>query len=79
MERLTKHDIDLGYYVLNDFAKEETWRATRTNETITVTQGDAIGKLAEYEDAEQDGRLIVLPCKVGDAVPMVHGEKMVKD
>lgn len=25
-------------------------------------------KLATYEDAEEDGRLIVLPCKVGDTV-----------
>ena len=28
--------------------------------------GEAIDKLAEYETAEEDGRLVVLPCKVGD-------------
>ena len=28
----------------------------------------AIKKLYEYETAEEDGRLVVLPCKVGDAV-----------
>lgn len=27
-----------------------------------------IKKLAEYETAEEEGRLVVLPCKVGDAV-----------
>ena len=25
-------------------------------------------KLADYEDAEEEGRLVVLPCKVGDTV-----------
>lgn len=28
----------------------------------------AMEKLAEYEDAEEEGRLVVLPCKVGDEV-----------
>lgn len=29
---------------------------------------DIINKLAEYEDAEEQGKLFVLPCKVGDKV-----------
>ena len=29
---------------------------------------DALERLAQYEDAEEQGRLIVLPCKVGDVV-----------
>lgn len=28
----------------------------------------AINKLAEYEDAEEHGWLVILPCKVGDVV-----------
>ena len=31
-----------------------------------------IDKLAKYETAEDEGRLVVLPCKVGDTVWMVH-------
>ena len=31
-----------------------------------------IDKLAKYETAEEEGRLVVLPCKVGDTVWMVH-------
>ena len=31
-----------------------------------------VEKLAEYETAEEEGRLVVLPCKVGDTVWMVH-------
>lgn len=30
-------------------------------------------RLAEYEDAEEQGRLIVLPCKVGDTVYVING------
>lgn len=29
--------------------------------------GKAIRKLAYYEDAEEQGRLVILPCKVGDS------------
>lgn len=35
-------------------------------------KNDCIKKLAEYETAEEEGRLVVLPCKVGDTVWMVH-------
>ena len=30
--------------------------------------GEAIDRLAEYETAEEEGRLVVLPCKVGRTV-----------
>jgi hypothetical protein len=29
---------------------------------------EAIEKLAKYEDAEEEGRLVIIPCKVGDTV-----------
>lgn len=32
---------------------------------------DVIKKLAAYEDAEEQGRLVILPCKVGDTVYVV--------
>ena len=35
-------------------------------------KNDCIKKLAEYETAEEDGRLVVLPCKVGDTVYEIH-------
>ena len=34
---------------------------------------DCINKLGEYEDAEEAGRLIKLPCKVGDTVYWLDG------
>lgn len=33
-----------------------------------IIGGEAINRLAEYEDLEEDRRLIRLPCKVGDIV-----------
>ena len=33
-----------------------------------VTPAEAIQKLAEYEDAEEQGLLVRLPCKLGDTV-----------
>ena len=30
--------------------------------------GAAIDKLAEYENAEEQGRLVILPCKVGETI-----------
>ena len=33
-----------------------------------VTIREIISRLATYEDAEEQGRLVILPCKVGDAL-----------
>lgn len=40
------------------------------NYILSLTNGmaDVIKKLAEYEDLEEQGRLIELPCKVGDII-----------
>ena len=34
-------------------------------------KNDCVKKLAEYETAEEEGRLLVLPCKVGDKVYII--------
>ena len=34
--------------------------------------GQAIDRLAAYEDAEEQGLLVRLPCKVGDMVYRIH-------
>lgn len=43
------------------YCRKEDWENC---ETIA----DVIDKLADYEDLEEQGKLIKLPCKVGDAV-----------
>ncbi len=35
--------------------------------------GEAIDKLAAYEDAKEQGQLVILPCKVGDTVYYLTG------
>ena len=36
---------------------------------------DCLKKLAEYETAEEEGRLVVLPCKVGEEIYGKHWKK----
>lgn len=36
---------------------------------------DALKKLADYEDLEEQGRLIKLPCKVGDTVYFIKNSE----
>ena len=38
-----------------------------------------IDRLAAYEDAGEEGRLIILPCKVGDKVYRIHGNDHVEE
>lgn len=35
-------------------------------------KNECVKKLTEYENAEEEGRLVVLPCKVGDAVYVIE-------
>lgn len=54
-------------------AKGELWEAYSD-----ANYNEVINKLAAYEDAEDQGRLVVLPCKVGDTFfflsETIHGE-----
>lgn len=36
-------------------------------------------KLADYEDLEEQGKLIKLPCKVGDTVYIIKNDEIIKD
>ena len=55
MERLTERDFRLGF---DDSNKLPSYEAVYE-------------RLREYENAEQDGRLPELPCKVGDIVHFI--------
>ena len=48
-----------------EYCSEEDWENCKTID-------DVIDKLAEYEDLEEQGRLIKLPCKAGDAVYRIN-------
>lgn len=38
-----------------------------------------VRKLAEYEDLEEQGKLLKLPCKVGDYVYVIKNDEILKD
>ena len=44
------------------------WRIDRVDDLHSYLSGDAADKLAAYEDAEEQGLIVRLPCKVGDTV-----------
>lgn len=66
MERLTRRDEtgDAIISALSDMTAD-LYTGLGDNEQFLT---DALNKLAAYEDAEEQGRLVVLPCKVGDKV-----------
>lgn len=69
MERLT-HRIELGVSI--DKNEDCPTCSICWNCDIPPREcryiSDALKKLAEYEDLEEQGKLIKLPCKVGDKV-----------
>lgn len=73
MERLTKHCDDfivmkssLGYYV-------ESFDTSAFDVRLLME------KLAEYEDLEEQGKLLKLPCKVGDILYFPYIDSVTKE
>mgnify|MGYP001775529419 CR=1 FL=1 len=58
MERLSDNAIE----IVNELHTE---RLAYESEYVPII--DALNRLAEYEDAEEQGLLLRLPCKVGDS------------
>lgn len=78
MERLTERaeaDKCPGIWVKEDFAHKglRTW-------FNGYDEGySAINKCAEYEDAEEQGLLLKLPCKVGDTLYRVDTDEKIEN
>ena len=49
----------------------------KTLAEITEFEGVPLARLRELAEADKDGRVVVLPCKVGDVVYGFHGEKTI--
>lgn len=60
MERLTFEVYDGGMFV-----KESDVKTFEVEDEVMHT-GNAIRKLADYEELEEQGKLLKLPCAVGD-------------
>lgn len=63
--RLTKKRADNGKYYLSGLAEVLN---IYPKEYGRIQVGHAVDKLAEYEDLEEQGKLLKLPCVVGDTV-----------
>lgn len=70
MKRLTQRD-EYGNADIIGVDSADLQLNLRFDEFNLVTA--ALNRLAFYEDAHQNGRLIVLPCKVGDRVYQTDG------
>lgn len=67
MERLTKKNDGGGYYYPKCFEKCNGLGASSKCDNCEITTS-VCEKLGEYEDLEEQGRLIKLPCKIGTEV-----------
>lgn len=73
MERLTEKD-STGYKLVLKNSVEcvsgdlKHWSISTSTTGMQTIRGYAVDKFAEYEDLEEQGKLLRLPCKVGDAV-----------
>lgn len=68
---VTKTKLDVNELVLDETT--EPWVVLEKDCTFKI-RGDVIDKLAEYEGLEEQGRLIKLPCKVGDTLYWINGK-----
>ena len=67
MERLTERNADGNYFYPKCFEKCDGLGASRKCDKCEITTS-ICEKLGKYEDLEEQGRLVKLPCKVGDTV-----------
>ena len=67
MERLTDKNAVGNYFYPKCFEKCDGLGASSKCDNCELTSG-VCEKLGEYEDLEEQGRLIKLPCKVGDTL-----------
>jgi hypothetical protein len=66
MDRLTARNEAGFAYLVNVKPNEQEVDSPHKNTLKCIL--NCFERLAQYEDAEQEGRLAVLPCKVGDTV-----------
>lgn len=64
--RLTHRDVYGRWF--SDGSKASLRLGNPSENYPAILWGDAVNKLADYEEAEEQGFLVMLPCKVGDTV-----------
>ena len=69
MKRLTARTKNGHAYLVNVKPDEQEVNSPHKNTLQCIL--DCFERLAQYEDAEEQGRCVVLPCKVGDTVYVI--------
>lgn len=75
MERLTERNDIGNYFYPKCFEKCDGLGASSKCDNCELTSS-VCEKLGEYEDLEEQGRLIKLPCKVGDTVYCIENKEI---
>ena len=78
MERLTDRNADGNYFYPKFFEKCDGLGASRKCDKCEITTS-ICEKLGKYEDLEEQGRLIKLPCKVGDTVYLIKNSETIAE
>lgn len=82
MERLTVNDLNKVCYDPWELCGMDNYCKKGCHEEGGCTKGCHIlkmyRKLAEYEDLEEQGKLLKLPCAVGDAVYWLCGTEILQ-
>ena len=71
MERLTDKNADGNYFYPKCFEKCDGLGASRKCDNCEITTS-ICEKLGKYEDLDEQGRLVKLPCKIGDVIYRVN-------
>ena len=71
MERLTERNDIGNYFYPKCFEKCDGLGASSKCDNCELTSG-VCEKLGEYEDLDEQSRLVILPCKVGDTLYRVN-------
>lgn len=76
MERLTDKNDDGNHFYPKRFEKCGGLGASRKCDNCEVTTS-ICEKLGKYEDLEEQGLLLRLPCKVGDVLYFAHHDRVI--
>lgn len=83
MERLTANDLDKVCYDPWELCRMDSYCKKGCHENGGCTKGCHIlkmyRKLAEYEDLEEQGKLLKLPCAVGDKLYFPYIDSVTKE
>lgn len=76
MERLTRADIDnVELIAFENYSVHECLEDIDTVDYLSILE--ALMKLQDYEDMEEEGTLLKLPCGINDTVYVVDKSKQI--